>query len=63
LEFEDDAFVLAARAHAETGALVDLLTERHGRYAAHIAGGAFCSRNSASVSTSPGAPPRAPSTT
>ena len=40
MEFEDDAFVLAARAHAETGALVELLTERHGRYAAHVAGGA-----------------------
>lgn len=40
MEFEDDAFVLAARPHAETGALVELLTARHGRYAAHVAGGA-----------------------
>jgi DNA repair protein RecO (recombination protein O) len=40
VEFEDDAFVLAARAHGEAGAIVDLLTARHGRYAAHVAGGA-----------------------
>ena len=40
MEFEDEAFLLSARAHGETGALVDLLTERHGRYAAHVAGGA-----------------------
>ena len=40
MEFEDDAFVLSARAHGETGAIVDLLTESHGRYAAHVAGGA-----------------------
>jgi DNA repair protein RecO (recombination protein O) len=40
MEFEDDAFVLSARAHGETGALVELLTARHGRYAAHVAGGA-----------------------
>lgn len=40
MEFEDDAFVLAARAHGETGAIVELLTARHGRYAAHVAGGA-----------------------
>jgi len=40
MEFEDEAFVLAARAHGETGAIVDLLTARHGRYAAHVAGGA-----------------------
>ncbi|MDP3659913.1 DNA repair protein RecO [Phenylobacterium sp.] len=40
MEFEDDAFVLAARAHGETGAIADLLTAGHGRYAAHIAGGA-----------------------
>jgi DNA repair protein RecO (recombination protein O) len=40
MEFVDDAFVLSARAHGETGAIVDLLTARHGRYAAHIAGGA-----------------------
>jgi len=40
MEFEDEAFVLAARAHGETGAIAELLTARHGRYAAHIAGGA-----------------------
>jgi DNA repair protein RecO (recombination protein O) len=40
VEFEDDAFVLAARAHGEAGAIVDLLTAHHGRYAAHVAGGA-----------------------
>lgn len=40
MEFEDDAFVLAARAHGEAGAIVELLTARHGRYAAHVAGGA-----------------------
>jgi DNA repair protein RecO (recombination protein O) len=40
MEFEDDAFVLAARAHGETGAIVDLLTVRHGRQVAHVAGGA-----------------------
>ncbi|MEI9964077.1 MAG: DNA repair protein RecO [Caulobacteraceae bacterium] len=40
MEFEDEAFVLSARAHGETGAIVELLTARHGRYAAHVAGGA-----------------------
>jgi len=40
MEFEDDAYVLAARAHGETGAIVELLTARHGRHAAHVAGGA-----------------------
>ncbi len=40
MEFDDEAFVLSARAHGETGAIVDLLTHTHGRYAAHIAGGA-----------------------
>lgn len=39
MEFEDDAFVLAARAHGESGAIVELLTAQHGRYAAHVAGG------------------------
>lgn len=39
MEFEDDAFVLAARAHGEAGAIVELLTACHGRYAAHVAGG------------------------
>jgi DNA repair protein RecO (recombination protein O) len=40
MDFDDDAFVLSARAHGETGAIVELLTEHHGKYAAHIAGGA-----------------------
>jgi DNA repair protein RecO (recombination protein O) len=40
MEFTDDAFVLTARAHGESGAIVELLTESHGRYAAHVAGGA-----------------------
>ena len=40
MEFEDEAYVLSARAHGEAGAIVELLTARHGRYAAHVAGGA-----------------------
>jgi DNA repair protein RecO (recombination protein O) len=40
MEFEDDAFVLSARAHGEAGAIVEFLTARHGKYAAHVAGGA-----------------------
>src|SRR5688572_15306873 len=40
MEWEDDAYVLSARAHGETGAIVDLLTEQRGRFAAHVAGGA-----------------------
>ncbi|THD65040.1 DNA repair protein RecO [Phenylobacterium sp.] len=40
MEFEDDAFVLSARAHGEAGAIVELLTASHGKYAAHVAGGA-----------------------
>ena len=40
MDFEDDAFVLSARAHGETGAIVELLTALHGRWAAHVAGGA-----------------------
>jgi DNA repair protein RecO (recombination protein O) len=40
MEFQDEAFLLSARAHGETGALVELLTESHGRYAAHVSGGA-----------------------
>ncbi|MDB5446022.1 MAG: hypothetical protein JWQ97_1339 [Phenylobacterium sp.] len=39
MEFEDDAFVLAARPFGEAGAIVELLTRQHGRYAAHVAGG------------------------
>ncbi len=40
MDFEDDAFVLSARLHGESGAIVDLLTSAHGRYVAHVAGGA-----------------------
>src|SRR5579885_382504 len=40
MEFEDEAFVLSARAHGETGAIVEMLTRTHGRYAAHVAGAA-----------------------
>ena len=40
MEFEDEAYVLSARAHGENGAIVDLLTAGHGRYAGHVAGGA-----------------------
>src|SRR5271156_6919949 len=40
MDFEDDAFVLAARAHGEAGAIVELLTKTHGRFVAHVAGGA-----------------------
>lgn len=40
MEFEDQAFVLSARPFGETGALVELLTAAHGRWAAHVAGGA-----------------------
>src|ERR1700744_1987111 len=39
MEWEDDAYVLSARAHGESGAIVDLLTSEHGRFAAHVAGG------------------------
>jgi DNA repair protein RecO (recombination protein O) len=39
MDWEDDAFVLSARAFGETGAIVDLLTADHGRHAAHVAGG------------------------
>ncbi|MGH6957338.1 MAG: DNA repair protein RecO [Caulobacteraceae bacterium] len=40
MEFEDDAFVLSARPHGETGAIVELITARRGKYAAHVAGAA-----------------------
>ena len=39
-EWEDDAFILSARAHGETGAIVEFLTENHGRHSAHVAGAA-----------------------
>ena len=40
MEFEDDAFILSARLHGETGAIVEMLTQLHGKYAAHVAGAA-----------------------
>ena len=40
MDFEDEAFVLAARAHGEAGAIAEFLTATHGRYVAHVAGGA-----------------------
>lgn len=40
MEWEDEAFVLGARSHGETGAIVDLLTLERGRFAAHVAGAA-----------------------
>jgi DNA repair protein RecO (recombination protein O) len=40
MEFEDEAFVLGARAHGEAGAIVEVLTAAHGKWAAHVAGGA-----------------------
>jgi DNA repair protein RecO (recombination protein O) len=40
MEFEDDAFVLSARPFGETGAIVELVTRLHGKYAAHVAGAA-----------------------
>ena len=40
MDWTDDAFVLSARPHGETGAIVELLTETRGRFAAHVAGGA-----------------------
>lgn len=40
MEFSDDAYVLSARAHGDTGVVVELLTAGHGRRAAYVAGGA-----------------------
>src|ERR1700722_15912620 len=40
MEFEDDAYVLSARPFGETGAIVELVTRAHGKYAAHVAGAA-----------------------
>jgi DNA repair protein RecO (recombination protein O) len=40
VEFDDDAFVLGARTHGEAGAIVEVLTRMHGKWAAHVAGGA-----------------------
>lgn len=39
-EWSESAFVLSARTHGETGAVVELLTETRGRWAGHVAGGA-----------------------
>lgn len=40
MDFTEDAFVLSARPHGDTGVVVDLLTEGQGRRAAYVAGGA-----------------------
>jgi DNA repair protein RecO (recombination protein O) len=40
MEWQDDAYVLSARPHGESGAVVEFLTLSHGRFAAHVAGGA-----------------------
>ena len=40
MEFHEEAFVLSARSHGDTGVVVDLLTETNGRHAAYVAGGA-----------------------
>jgi len=40
MEFDDQAFILSARPFGETGAIVEALTAAHGKYAAHVAGGA-----------------------
>lgn len=40
MDFQEDAFVLSARAHGDTGVVVELLTETHGRRSAYVAGGA-----------------------
>ncbi|MER2520890.1 MAG: DNA repair protein RecO [Bdellovibrionales bacterium] len=39
MEWTDEAIVLSARAHGEHGAIVNLLTPQHGRYAGMMAGG------------------------
>lgn len=39
-EFTDEAYVLNTRAHGESGAIVHVLTQGHGVFAAHVAGGA-----------------------
>ena len=40
MDFHEEAFVLSARSHGDTGAVVDLLTQGHGRRSAYVAGGA-----------------------
>jgi DNA repair protein RecO (recombination protein O) len=40
MEWEDEAFVLSARTHGETGGIVELLTQERGKFAAHVSGAA-----------------------
>ena len=40
MDFHEEGFVLSAKAHGDTGVVVDLLTETHGRRGAYVAGGA-----------------------
>lgn len=40
MEFEEPAFILSARAHGESGAIVEALTALKGKWLAHVAGGA-----------------------
>lgn len=40
MEWTDDAIVLSAKAHGETGAILELLTRDHGRHAGLVRGGA-----------------------
>jgi DNA repair protein RecO (recombination protein O) len=40
MEWNDEAFVLSARPHGESGAIVEVLTRANGRFAGHVAGGA-----------------------
>lgn len=40
MEWEDEAFVLSSRPYGESGAIVELLTADHGKFAAHVSGGA-----------------------
>lgn len=37
-QWQDSAIILSVRAHGESGAIVSLLTENHGRYAGYIRG-------------------------
>jgi DNA repair protein RecO (recombination protein O) len=39
MEWRDRAFVLAARRHGENGAIIELLTDAHGRHAGLVRGG------------------------
>ncbi|MGC1890191.1 MAG: recombination protein O N-terminal domain-containing protein, partial [Stellaceae bacterium] len=39
MEWHDRAFVLAARRHGESAAIVELLTGEHGRHAGLVRGG------------------------